>query len=376
MPETIDESISRLKRQLALMTPEERGKSQKKIDEVKSELSHAIYVAKHSDEIIDKADEEFDRYTAFTKVDWEFLGLATTLQIVRQYMLTPFAERLDDQTAAKHTSGHIKEHSNRSHRWYHPSVDEIVSNPVPFDAMQGSKKFGAGLSGTTHRTRVLGHDPILGYVFGTMNILTSTLTTSNFLSYHIKTAENKKDYLSNPARTSLVIKYATQRVINEGWEGKEAFASAFLKEFIHLKSDVKTKDSLPFPGISVYDADLARKLANYGLDVQNIATIGKQASLSIVINYLISMLHRLCKPNDVDEKMYAAKTHKVLMFSNLAATSSNLVYTAVSQNYKKLDIGGSIVTIYRLLSDSNFITDLRIEFRDKYLKNELFNYNN
>lgn len=371
MPETIDESISRLKRQLALMTPEERGKSQKKIDEVKSELSHVIYVAKHSDEIIDKADEEFDRYTAFTKVDRAFLGLATTLQIVRQYVLTPFAERLDDQTAAKQTSGYIKEHSNRSHRWYHPSVDEIVSNPVPFDAMQGSKKFGVGLSGTTHRTRVLGHDPILGYVFGTMNILTSTLTTSNFLSYHIKTAENKKDYLSNPAQTSLVVKYSAQRVIDEGWEGKVAFASAFLKEFIHLKTDVRTKDSLPFPGISVYDADLARKLANYGLDVQNIATVGKQASLSIVINYIILMLHRLCKPYDVDEKTYAAKTHKVLMFSNLAATSSNLVYTAVSQNYKKLDIGGSIVTIYRLLSDSNFITDLRMEFRNKYLENKL-----
>ena len=371
MPESIENTIIRLKKRTERMKPEERAAAQMKIDEVKSELSHAIYVAKHSDEIINTADEEFDKYTAFTKVDWIFLGLATTLQIVRQYVLTPFAERLDDQTAAKQTSGHIKEHSNRSHRWYHPSIDEIISNPVPFDAMQGSKKFGAGLSGTTHRTRALGHDPILGYVFGTMNILTSTLTTSNFLSYHIKTAENKRDYLSNPAKTSLVVKYSAQRVIDEGWEGKEAFASAFLKEFIHLKSDVKTKDGLPFPGISVYDADLARKLANYGLDVQNIATIGKQASLSIIINYLISMLHRLCMPDDIDEKMYAAKTRKVLMFSNLAATSSNLVYTAVSQNYKKLDIGGSVVAIYRLLSDSKFITDLRMEFRNKYLENKL-----
>ena len=373
MKDNIDDTIDRLKRRLESMTSEERVEARARLEEVKDDVKHAIDVTKHSDEIINKSDIDFDRYTALTNTDWVFIGLATTLQIVRQYVVTPFFDRLDDQTAAKQTSGHIKEHSNRSHRWYHPSIDEIISNPVPFDAMQGSKKFGAGLSGKTHRTRALGHDPVLGYVFGTMNILTSTLTTSNFISYHVKTAENKKDYLSNLAQTSLVIKYSIQRVISEGMEGKEAFASAFLKEFIHLKSDVKTKDSLPFPGISVYDADLARKLANYGLDVYNIATVGKQASLSIAINYIISMLHRLCKSNDVDEKVYAARTHKVLMFSNIAASSSNLVYTAVSQNYKKIDIGGSIVTIYRILSDSKFITDLRLEFRNKYLKNELFN---
>ncbi len=357
------------------MTPEERVVAQAKIDELKSELKHDIYVAKHSDEIIDKADDEFDRYTAFTKTDWAFLGLAITLQIVRQYVLTPFMERLDDQTAAKQTAGHYEEHSKRSHRWYHPSLEEIVSNPVPFDAIQGSKTFGTKLAGRTHRYKTLGHDPVLGYIFGTMNILTSTLTTSDFASYHIKTSDIKRDYLSNPAQTSLVVKYSLQRALNEGTEGREAVASAFLKEYIHLKSDVKTKDSLPLPIISVYDSNLARKLANYGLDVQNVTTVCKQATLSVFINYIISLLHRLCMPKDEDERLYAVRTHKMLMFSNVVATSSNLVYTAVSQNYNKLDVGGSIVTIYRLLSDSQIITDIRIDLRNRYLRNELFNQN-
>lgn len=338
-------------------------------------MAYAIYISEHSDAIIDKADDEFDRFTTFNKIDWSFLSLATTLQIVRQYVLTPFAKRLDDKTAAKQTNGHFEEHSERAHRWYHPSLEEIVSNPVPFDAIQGSKSFGAKLAGRTHRYKTLGHDPILGYIFGTMNILTSTLTTSNFISYHIKTSDIKRDYLSNPAQTSLVVKYSLQRVFNEGAKGREAFASALLKEHIHLKSDIKTKESLPLPVISVFDSDLARKLANYGLDVQNVVTIGEQAIVSKFINYLISALHRLCMPKDIDEKMYAVKTHKILMFSNLAATSSNLVYTAVSKNYNKFDVGGSIITIYRLISDSNFITDLRIEFRNKYFRNELFNNN-
>lgn len=376
MSENIDSIITKLQSRMSDMTPEERAITQKKIDVIKSDLEHAIFVSQHSNDIIEQADKKFDQYTSLTKTDWAFLGLATTLQIVRQYVLTPFCERLDDQEAANQTEGHFEEHSDRQHQWYHPSLDEILSNPVPFDAIQGSKIFGVNLGGRTHRHKTLGHDPILGYVFGTMNILTSTLTTSNFSSYHIKTSDLKRDYLANPAQTSLVIKYSLRRAFNEGCDGRFAVASAFLKEHIHLQSDVKTKESLPLPIISVYDSDLSRKLANYGFDIQNIATIGKQAALSCFINFLISVIHRLCMPKGEDENMYKVRTQKILLFSNLAATSSNLVYTVVSNNYKKLDIGGSIVTIYRVLSDSKFITDLRLEFRDKFLKNELFNTNN
>lgn len=322
----------------------------------------------HSDEIIDEADREFDQLLAFDKKDWAFLMFAITLQTVRQYVLTDFKERLDDQTAAKQTKGHEKESSNRKHRWYHPSLDEIVTNPVPFDAMQGSKKFGANLGGTTHRYRTLGHDPILGYVIGTMNILTSTLTTSDFVSYHIKTSDIKRDSLTHHARTPLVVKYALNRAIHEGNEGRIALGSAFLKEHIHLKSDYRTSASLPLPLISVYDSDLAMKLSNYGFDVQNMEVVGRQASLSIFINWVIAALHRLCKPIDEDEKLYAAKTKKMIMLSNLASTSSNLIYSIVSKNYKKTDIGGCFVTIFQTLSSCKYISELRREYRNQMLR--------
>lgn len=335
---------------------------------LEKDLPLLIETNKHSDEIIDAADKEFNQLLAFDKKDWAFLIFAITLQVVRQYVLTDFKDRLDDKTAAKQTKGHEKESSNRKHRWYHPSLDEIVTNPVPFDAMQCSKKFGANLSGKTHRYRALGHDPILGYVFGTMNILTSTLTTNNFVSYHINTSDIKRDSLTHHARTPLVVKYALDRAMQEGGEGREALGAALLKEHIHLKSDVRTKESLPLPLISVYDADLARKLSSYGFDVQNMKTVGRQAALSIFINWVIAALHRLCKPNDEDEQLYTAKTKKVLLVSNIAATSSNLIYSIVTKNYKKTDIGGSFVTIYQTLSSCKYISDLCIEFRNQRLR--------
>lgn len=43
--------------------------------------------------------------------------------------------------------------------------------------MFGSKDFDLGIgSGFTHRAKTLGHDHILGWIFGTMNIATSTIT--------------------------------------------------------------------------------------------------------------------------------------------------------------------------------------------------------
>ena len=53
---------------------------------------------------------------------------------------------------------------------------------------------------------------------------------------------------------------------------------------------------------------------------------------------------------------------KILMYSNVIASTSNIIYVAISRDLKKLDVGGMMVTIYRLISDSKFINDIKYEF--------------
>lgn len=48
------------------------------------------------------------------------------------------------------------------------------------------------------------------------------------------------------------------------------------------------------------------------------------------------------------------RTRKVLSYSNVMASSSNLIYVALSEDVSKLDVGGLAVTLYRLVSDSRF----------------------
>jgi hypothetical protein len=154
-------------------------------------------------------------------------------------------------------------------------LNEVITNPVPFDTTYGSPDFDLNMGGGfNHRASTLGHDPILGWIFGTMNIATSTVTLWTFNSYHVKTGfdalNRDKDKITNHANTGKIVQVSTDRLLNEGIEGKTVIGSSLIKEAIHLRSDINTKASLPLPIISVISPELARKLADFGLDMANV----------------------------------------------------------------------------------------------------------
>ena len=180
------------------------------------ELDRMIYVTQNTDNILNQYDKKFQSMTKLQPEDIKFIFFATGLQCIRQYLLTNFEERLDDKSAAKRVKGEQKEHSNRKHRYYWPSLQEIITNPVPFDTCYGSREKGLNIGGGfRHRAKTLGHDPVLGWIFGTMNILTSTITTNQFETYHVKTCEvinhGVRDKISEKADTGKMISYSLKR---------------------------------------------------------------------------------------------------------------------------------------------------------------------
>lgn len=312
--------------------------------------------------------KDFEKKTKLNKVDMGFLLTATALQCVRQYFLTPFRERVDDQTAAKNTAGKLKEHSDRSHRYYSPSLEEVISNPVPFDANQGSPGALVGGGNFGHRGVTPGHDPILGYIFGTANIATSTLTNWKMQSYHIRTFGNRDTFAENASTLKVFENVWKKLKSNDPLYGRTVVAASLIKEHIHLKSDIGSKDSLPTPIVGTLNPKLASDLADYGVDAANIMDFLKQASLAITINTLISMLHGLYgtfwEKNTTEEEvnLHKVRTRKILLYSNLLASSSNVIATAISQQWEYFDLGGLIVTLYRLYSDPEFIYKMKLEY--------------
>ena len=332
---------------------------------IKTETERVESVAHNAESILDDLDAQFEEKTGLTKIDVTFLFFAVALQIARQYLVTKFPNRLNDQEAANNTFGHKEEHSDRTHRLYNPSLEEIITNPVPFDANIGADGALSGGGKLGHRVTTLGHDPVLGLIFGTANIATSTLTNYKLQSFHIKTSDLNRDYFANKARTDLVFWYAGDKLFKQGFAGKKIMVTSLIKEIIHLKTDLDTKNSLPLPLISLYDPKLASNLADYGIDMSNVINVGKQIALASFINWLISTIHGLfyfIDENQTERSLYEVRTRKILMYSNVIASVSNLAVVGITKNLKLLDVGGLIVTLHRIYTDKIFIRNVKREF--------------
>lgn len=184
---------------------------------------------------------------------------------------------------------------------------------------------------------------------------------------------------------------AFERFFQTGKEGVAVLATSLIKEWVHLKSDVNTKNSLPFPMISTVSPDLANTFADYGIDMGNILTVSKQFVYAEGINIIIEILHGLyCiyseSSNPESEllteeikmklNLLKVRTKKIVMWSNVIASTSNLLAVSgveiaalatdnprlAAKGLSYLDIGGYIATQHRLIYDQKFINQVKAEF--------------
>ncbi|GAE27775.1 hypothetical protein JCM9140_3934 [Halalkalibacter wakoensis JCM 9140] len=314
-----------------------------------------------ADDRYDQIAKEFKEKVKLDKVDIAFLLLATALQCARQYILSSdkFRFKTADE-ADKVIKGRLKKRVPKE--WH-----EILLGSVPYDAVSrlDPSSESTGISANTHRYRTLGHDPIMGWIFGPVNILSDSLTKSDFIT----TYEIINHKIANRYEKGTL--GAIHTAIEVAQENNYNLPAAIMKQAIHVGTDYFTQQGLPVPFISSIDNDLSKTLINkFGINSYSI-TAG--ASLSIFINEIIKLTHKLF----YDEKkygspdMYEVKTRKILMLSNSIATSSNVIYVALSKDLKKLDAGGMLVTLYRLVSDTQFISKVKEEFIHSKLEEEL-----
>lgn len=353
------------------------------LDQMVAEEQRVAELSRNAPAVIENLDKNFEEKTRLTGTDIAFLFLAVALQCVRQYVLTMAPKRLGHKKAAEQAKGDKKkpEHSNRSHKLYNPSLEEIILNPVPFDASMGAKQYGAldGFGALGHRGATPGHDPILGLVFGTANIATSTLTNWRMESYHIYTGtignvRGSQDIFSSKAKTSLVMSHTIDKLMNQGMDGKIIIGTSVAKEIQHLRSDINSKNSLPLPVISAVDPVLAGQLAKRGLDMANVLQAGKQFAYAVAIDTLIALIHSFfCNTSTEMRSMYEVRTRRILLYSNLIASSSNVIVAAIAgflgaDSSRILDWGGFLNTLRHIVFDTKFIQEIKRDF----LKNEIY----
>lgn len=344
--------------------------------------------------IIDELDVQFARKTSLNETDIEFLFFAIAVQCIGWYfspkIQTNFSQVSKEERHSAQKDGDIEfregkryVEDNNSDLIYskkYPDKYKMFLIAVPYDVMEGTSvveiqgisDIGKNISGRNHHVATLGHDPILGYLFGTINILSRTVTFKTpTLQTHLvrlRHGSSKGQYLG----PEIGFTEALRRALESTSEDFTRLPAAILRQKLHMQSDKYTKQGLPIPLI---DAERAQYLLNKGWNSneierfikfsgQNIATVGIQAVIRAFLNVVIETLHTYLydEKKDNNFQLHQVKTKKILMYSNTIASSSNIIYSAICRDASKLDIGGIIVTIYRILNDRKFIREIKEEF--------------
>lgn len=343
-------------------------------------------------EELDEINKQFSRKTSIiNKADLSFLAIATALQVAKSlvfpYVADKFdygksfdpAERLDhndksiekanieanDKFRGKHLESHGTGH------WIN-----ILYQTVPYDITKGSKDLGINMGGKYHRMYTLGHDPILGWVFGTANILTDCITFNNFHTNRI----SRVDPITGGKK--MVI---TPEVVFMGQMFKECYdevkadylnlPAALFAQAQHLKSDEFTKLGLPVPLLSSINENFASKLYSENYDALCFARDAKIVGASFVVSKLfdiiITLTHGFFRKEDEDKDLFEVRTRKILLISNSIASTSTIINTVITKNPKNLDIGSLLNTITHLFTDLRFIMRIKQEFIENEISNRL-----
>lgn len=352
---------------------------------ISNESGRVTEVARNSHEILENLNFEFEKQTGFDSNDIKFLFTATALQMTRWILISKLNKIADEKVKNYRVKDNDYRIKNMEHekcykfkqkhhkRWEETKSEkyrtwsEIVYEGVPYDINIGSPMFGVNMEGGNHRVHTLGHDPVLGWIFGTINILSDTITLDDFRTYKISSKPKHWESQSNIIEALMI-------AIESVKEDYKRLPAAIFAQGIHMKSDILTKKGLPVPIMEIFSQELAGKLYKSGYDslylMKDINIVGVEAVVAIFINMIITLIHGLYYDSNkyTNREIYEVKTRKIIMYSNLIATSSNLLYVGSNITCRKkavienLDIGGLIVTIHRLINDMNFIMEIKKEF--------------
>ena len=379
-----------------------------------NESNRVAEVAHNSRQLLDDLDAEFESQTGLRGNDIKFLFAAVALQVTRIVILN---ELTKTETAGSTNRNETKLHEfqekllgkfnsgeNVNGRPYYASMEHIITKMgVPYDAtaeltektistlMKKDREWDFDLSemipdeqlslfkGANHRFATLGHDPILGLLFGTGNIMTNTITcvrtpvvvggigipvlTTNHVVF---TSDYKDPRIATYGSTAVMLQQSIERTEDQ----PSAFVASLIKQIIHIGTDLYTPCGIQIPGANLILSNTqVEKMTSY-ISAGDIIKIGASAKLAELINLLISTLHTLMYDTSmsISRDLYSVKTRKIIMYSNIIATGSNVLWVGGNMlagnegAIKQLDIGGLIVTIKRLMSDTEYIRQIKEEF--------------
>lgn len=167
------------------------------------------------------------------KIDISICAAAGILGAVIDILLVGIPQKTTEGLKGGPLSNYVRDWFNK--RFPEEEMERLANSKiskVSFDAQDNrhTTEYVTGLSAYYHRLLSLGHDPILGLIFGVYDILTGKMTTID----------------KSGKIVSQVMENYTDR------KESDIFA-AIAKQIIHFKSDITTSMGLPAPLMALFN---------------------------------------------------------------------------------------------------------------------------
>ena len=377
-------------------------------------------VAHHSREVFEDLDDEFEKKTGLNKSDAAFLGIAIALQVFRIYMVNQMfkiepagdgeIENIMHWRQKKDFDKNVRNEKESASKYYAPYNQIISVAPVPYDAQDFLDEKKDIFKGANHRFSTLAHDPVIGLVVGTANILTNTITCvdramfgymrknsdqtprdipigiPDIRTYHVVYKEKpidktlkrdglKKKYsifnfsgpkISDQCSSIHMLDSAICRLEDD----TESVVAALIKQVRHIKSDLFTPFGIQIPAENlILQNDTVQEITK-NLSMGDFIKVGASSGIAVLINLSIGVLHALTydESKDGSKDLFAVKTKKIISISNTIATTSNLIWVGANiyggdkTQIRNLDWGGLLVALYNLTHNAEYIRKIKEEY--------------
>ena len=354
------------------------------LDDIQKETKRLHSIAINTTNILTDLDEEFSKRTSLGWQDIKFLFAATALQCIRIYVINTLTKV---QPAG---AGNVKE--NFLHKiqgkllgtlndgvplspapYYAPLMQICTARGVPYDATRFKGINHGFFKEANHRFATFGHDPIVGLIVGTSNILTNTITCRSKgplpvpITCHVEyDMDLKNPCIGDVCSIIEALKAAAYRIDNDA----VSIVAALIKQIIHIGTDLYTPCGIQIPGANlILDNRYTEELTKY-VSAGDFIKIGVSYQIFNLINMFISSLHMLtCQSTSHrDKELHHVKTMKILEYSNIIATGSNVIINAVrfyfgdGKALKDIDFAGLIGTIMMLVRNDEIKRKIKREF--------------
>ena len=282
---------------------------------------------------IKQLNDEYNTIHHLDKCDIMISVLAGLISAAVDILLVGMPQKTTEGLKAAPLSDYIRDYFDK--KFPEEEMQKLANSKkskVPYDAQdnRNTSICVEGLSAYYHRLLQLGHDPILGFVFGVADILTGNMTTidkmGNFCSQFMENYEARREC---------------------------SIFAAISKQFCHLKSDITTSMGLPAPFMSLFNllqfgsigeeeqtiAEIVQGMYYEGYDFIHFCSMSIPAMLNEVIvrlGYAIKRKKEGCSNKEAIPYSLNRETHPklatMLFISHSIATAANTGKVYFSQN--------------------------------------------